>query len=54
MVYYHEAGLVGDPGWVWIGLIADIALCCLASVVFTLLWSMVAQYAKAKVDEESL
>jgi hypothetical protein len=53
MVYYHEAGLIGDPGWVWIGLLGDVALCFLASMVFTLLWSMVAQFAKAKVEEES-
>jgi hypothetical protein len=53
MVYYHEAGLVGDAAWVWTGLLADISICVLASMAFTLLWSMVAQYAKARVDEGS-
>ena len=53
MVYYREAGLVGDPKWLWTGLLADIAICCLASMVFTLLWSMVAQFAKVRVDEGS-
>lgn len=53
MIYYHEAGLVGGAGWVWTGLLGDIAICCLASMVFTFLWGMVAQFAKEKVDEGS-
>jgi len=53
MVYYRESGFIGDAHWVWIGLLADTAICFLVSMVFTLLWSMVAQYAKVKVDEES-
>lgn len=53
MVYYREAGLVGGGKWLLTGLIGDIAICCLVSMVFTLLWSMVAQYAKARVDEGS-
>ncbi len=50
LVYYRESGLIGDPHWVWTGLIADTALCFLASMVFTLLWSMAAQFAKARVE----
>jgi hypothetical protein len=53
MIYYHEAGLVGGAGWVWTGLLGDIAICCLASMVFTFFWGMVAQFAKEKVDEGS-
>jgi hypothetical protein len=53
MVYYREAGFVGGARWVWMGLLADTALCFLASIAFTFLWSMVAQFAKARVDEES-
>ena len=53
MVYYPEAGLIGDAGWVWTGLLGDIALCLLASIVFAFLWSMLAQVAKARVDEGS-
>ncbi len=53
MVYYREAGFIGDAHWVWNGLLADVALCFLASMGFTLLWSMVAQFAKEKVDEGS-
>jgi len=48
MIYYHEAGLVGGAGWVWTGLLGDIAICCLASMVFTFLWGMVAQFAKER------
>jgi hypothetical protein len=51
--YYQEAGLVGGAHWIWTGLLADVALCFLASMVFTLLWNMVAQFAKEKVDEGS-
>ncbi len=54
LAYYRESGFVGGARWFWNGLIADIALCCVASIVFTLLWSMLAQFAKAKLDEESL
>ncbi len=50
LVYYREAGLIGDAHWVWTGLLADTVLCFLASMVFTLLWSMVAQAAKARVE----
>ena len=52
LIYYHEAGLVGDAAWVWDGLAGDIALCVLLAMVFTLLWSMVAQFARVRVDQD--
>lgn len=53
MIYYREAGLVGDASWAWTGFIGDLALCMLLSMLFTLVWSMLAQGARASIDEAS-
>ena len=53
MVYYREAAFMGGAEWIWMGLLADTALCFLASIAFTFLWSMAAQFAKVRVEEES-
>jgi hypothetical protein len=53
LVYYAEAGIVGDAHWVWMGMLGDTALCILFAMALTLLWNTLAQIAKVKIEDEA-